>query len=51
LDALNVCHLAAISGRLGRSLHWDSQRDQIVGDDQANAFLSRPYRKGYEMEM
>jgi len=25
--------------------------EQIVGDDQANAMLARPYRKGFEIEM
>lgn len=51
MDALNVCHLAGISARLDRSLNWDSEAEQIVGDEQANAFLSRPYRSGYEIEM
>lgn len=49
---LNICHLAGISARLGgRSLKWDAQAEQIVGDDQANGFLARPYREGYEIEM
>ncbi|MEM9657790.1 MAG: gfo/Idh/MocA family oxidoreductase, partial [Planctomycetota bacterium] len=47
---LNVCHLAGISARLGRDLKWDADREQIVGDDQANAMLARPYREGYEVE-
>jgi predicted dehydrogenase len=50
LEALDICHLATLSGRLGRSLQWDSQQQQIVGDDQANEFLSRTYRKGYEID-
>jgi Oxidoreductase family, C-terminal alpha/beta domain len=51
MDALNVCHLAGISARLGRTVAWDSKTEQIVGDDEANEFLSRPYRKGYEIEV
>lgn len=51
MQMLNVCHLAGISARFGRSLNWDDAREEIVGDDQANAFLSRPYREGYEIEM
>ena len=51
MEMLNVCHLAGISARLGRSLEWDDSREQIVGDDEANSFLSRPYRQGYEIEM
>jgi hypothetical protein len=51
MRALTLCHLAGISGRLGRSVEWDAASEQIVGDEQANAMLSRPYRKGYEIMM
>lgn len=47
---LNTCHLAGISARLGRALKWDATDEQIVGDEQANAMLARPYRDGYEIE-
>jgi predicted dehydrogenase len=51
MEMLNVCHLAGISARLGRDLKWDDSSEQIVGDDEANSMLARPYRKGYEIEM
>ena len=51
MEMLNVCHLAGISARLGRDLKWDDSKEQIVGDEEANSFLSRPYREGYEIEM
>ncbi len=51
MEMLDICHLAGISGRLGRELKWDSVSKQIVGDEEANGFLARPYRKGYEIEM
>lgn len=51
MQMLNICHLAGISARLGRELKWDGDSEQIVGDDQANSFLARPYRSGYEIEM
>ncbi|CAD76555.1 MAG TPA: gfo/Idh/MocA family oxidoreductase [Rhodopirellula baltica] len=51
MEMLNVCHLAGISARLGRDLKWDNESEQIVGDDQANSMLARPYREGYEIEM
>jgi hypothetical protein len=51
MQMLNVCHLAGISARLGRSLKWDAVTEQIIGDDQANSMLARPYRQGYEIEM
>ena len=51
MRALNICHLAGISARLGRSLAWDAKAEQITGDSQANAMLARPYRRGYEIDM
>ncbi len=51
MEMLNVCHLAGISARFGRELKWDDSKQQIIGDDQANGFLARPYREGYEIEM
>jgi len=46
---LEICHLANIAMRLNRPLAWDPKARQIVGDAQANAFLSRESRKGYEI--
>ena len=52
MQMLNICHLAGISARFGgRELKWDNENEQIVGDDQANGFLERPYREGYEIKM
>ncbi|SMP42260.1 Predicted dehydrogenase [Neorhodopirellula lusitana] len=48
---LETCHLANISIRLGRELNWDPVARQIIGDEEANAFLSRESRKGYEINM
>ncbi len=48
---LETCHLANIAIRLGRKLNWDPTKREIVGDDEANAFLSRESRKGFEIEM
>ena len=39
-----ACILANLSQRLGRSLQWDHQAGRIVGDDEANRLLRRPYR-------
>ncbi|MHB8903224.1 MAG: Gfo/Idh/MocA family protein [Thermoguttaceae bacterium] len=47
---LEICHLSNIAMRLGRELTWDPAKRQIVGDDQANAFLSRKNRAGYEIQ-
>ncbi len=39
-----ACILANLSMRLGRSLAWDHARGLIVGDEEANRLLRRPYR-------
>jgi hypothetical protein len=31
--------------QLGRKLHWDPVKHRVVGDDEANRLLRRPYRK------
>lgn len=46
-----LCHLANISYRTGRRLQFDaaSERFQGEGAQEANALLSREYRKGFEL--
>lgn len=39
------CILANLSLQLGRSLTWDAQTQRVVGDDEANKLLRRPYRQ------
>lgn len=36
--------LGMISWRTGRSLNWDADKETIIGDPEAAALLSRPYR-------
>jgi len=45
----SMCHLLGITRRLGRRLQWDPVAEQFVGDDEANALVNRPRRKGYEL--
>ena len=48
--ALTTCHLANIALRLDRKkFTWDPALEQIVDDSEANAFLTRPQRAGYEI--
>ncbi len=39
-----LCHLANVAYRVGRQLRFDGAKEQVVGDDQANALLTREYR-------
>jgi hypothetical protein len=48
---LEICHLSNIAMRLDRQLKWDPNKREIVGDAQANAFLARENRKGFEIDM
>jgi predicted dehydrogenase len=48
---LEICHLSNIAMRLDRELKWDPNKREIIGDAQANSFLAREYRKGYEINM
>jgi predicted dehydrogenase len=40
----SLCHLGNIATRLRRSLQFDPEKEQIVGDKEANALLRRQYR-------
>jgi predicted dehydrogenase len=44
-----VCHLANIAIKLGRKLKWDPEKEQFVGDDSANAMLTRPMRAPWKL--
>jgi predicted dehydrogenase len=44
----SACILANLSMKLGRSLTWDHAAGLVVGDDEANRLLRRPYRGPWE---
>ena len=48
--SISIAHLANIGLRLGReTLRWDPAKEQVVGDDEANAMLSRPMRAPWSL--
>ena len=48
--SITVCHLGNIAMRLNRSsLKWNPRTEQIIGDDEASAMLSRPYREPWKL--
>ena len=49
--ALSICHAVNIAMRLGRKLSLDTQAEKFVDDEQANRFIERPHRKGYEIDV
>ena len=42
------CILANLSMQLGRTLHWDAKAGRVLGDDEANRLLLRPYRQPWK---
>jgi predicted dehydrogenase len=44
-----LCHLGNIAYRTGRRLEFDPQTETFPHDCEANAFLEREYRAGYEL--
>ena len=47
--SVTVCHLGNIAMRLGRKLNWDPVKEEFIGDDEANTYLSRPYRAPWRL--
>ncbi len=47
--SVSVCHLGNISMRLGRPLRWDPERELFLDDDEANRWLRRQQRAGFEI--
>ncbi len=48
---LEICHLSNIAMRLGREINWDPTKREIIGDAEANSFLARENRKGFEINL
>jgi predicted dehydrogenase len=46
---VTACHLTNISLRLKRTITWDPQRQEIVGDDEANSWQKREQREPYRI--
>jgi len=47
--SISVCHLANIARQIGRRLRWDPDKETFPGDAEANAYVDRPRRKGWEL--
>jgi len=44
-----ICHLMKISCLLGRSVHFDPKTERFDNDREADKYLKREYRPGYEV--
>lgn len=45
---VSTCHLGNISMRLGRPLKWEPTQEEFIDDKEANTWLKRDQRKGFE---
>jgi len=43
-----ACNLANMSLRLGRSIRWDPDKEEVIGDPEAAAMCVRPYRAPWD---
>jgi hypothetical protein len=48
-QSVQTCHLANIAYRTGRIVRWDPAKEQVVGDADANALVSRAYRAPWKL--
>jgi predicted dehydrogenase len=46
----SICHLGNIAMLLNRPLKWDPEKEQFVGDAEANGMLARPQRAPWQIE-
>jgi predicted dehydrogenase len=44
-----LCHMANIAMRVGHRLKFDAANERFIDDPETNNYLTKQYRKGYEM--
>ena len=44
-----LCHIANIAMRVGRRLKFDSANERFIDDAEANTYLTKQYRNGFEL--
>ncbi len=47
--AATILHLANMSIRVGRTIHYDPVKEQVIGDDEANRLVNRPMRAPWHL--
>jgi len=44
-----LCHMGNIAMRVGRRMKFDAVNERFINDAEANTYLTKQYRKGYEL--
>ncbi len=47
--SVTVCHLGNLAVQLGRPLQWDPEKEEFIGDDEANRLRSRHKREPWSL--
>jgi hypothetical protein len=47
--AISVALLGEIAMTTGQTIHWDPEKEEIIGNPHASRLLSRPYRKPWTL--
>lgn len=50
-QASNPGHLMNIAWKVGRRVRWDADKEQIIDDKQANALVTKEYRRPWTLEV
>lgn len=48
-NSMIACHLGNIAQRLGRQVKWDVEKERMIGDSEAQSFVSREYRAPWKL--
>jgi hypothetical protein len=48
-NSMIACHLGNIAQRLGRQVKWDVDKERMIGDAEAQTYVSREYRRPWKL--
>lgn len=49
--ATNPGHLMNIAWKVGRKIRWDGENEQVLGDEEANALVTKKYRAPWTLDV
>ncbi len=50
-NSVIACHLGNIAQRLGRQVRWDADKEQVIGDPEAEAMTAVNYREPWKLSL
>jgi predicted dehydrogenase len=50
-NSMIACHLGNIAFRLGRQVKWDVEKEEIIGDKEAQRYVMREYRPPWKLTL